>query len=200
MTTLQTIVAAALWVSVLGLLSLVLVLYRAVDRAYQRGEDHHQGGLLPGADAPPVEILTGHGIDFLAPPSRDRPYLLGFISSDCDDCRRLLGTLAETDVWEGPSVLVLVSGGTFDADVPEDRPIEIHPAAHPPDLQRGYGITSLPLVYVMRGETVLGVALASAPEEVAELIGEAHDVAARLDAAEAETPLFEVVPRGPQPA
>jgi hypothetical protein len=181
-TTQQTIVVAALWLAVAGLFALVLLLYRSVERAYAQADRHRQAGLLPGAEAPPVEILTGAGLDFLEPPSVDSPYLLGFVSGECDECKQLLDSLLDDDVLEIPATLVIVDRKDFDREVPDGAGVVVHPAAHPPDLDRGYGLTILPLVYVMRGWTVLAVATAFTAPQLEELFEQARATAAKLDA------------------
>jgi hypothetical protein len=173
MTTQQTIVIAIMWLLVAGLFVLVLLLYRSVDRAYGQASRIRQGGLLPGAEAPPVEILTGAGIDFLAPPAVDSEYLLGFVSGDCRECTELLMTLLDDDAPALPATLVIVDGKGFDVSVPDGSPIAIHPAAHPPDIQRGYGLTTLPMLYVMRNWTVLAVGTAVTEPQIAALMEEA---------------------------
>lgn len=183
MTTQQTIVVAVLWLAVGGLFGLVLLLYRSMERAYSKGDRVRQGGLLPGAEAPPIEILTGAGIDFLEPASVDTPYLLGFASGDCHECTQLLDTLLDDGVFEGHAALVLVDGKGFGRDVPRSSRVAVHPAAHPPDIQRGYGLTMLPVVYVMRQWTVLAVASAFTATQIQELVEEARTTAAQLDAA-----------------
>jgi hypothetical protein len=182
MTTQQSIVIAVMWMVVAGLFALVLLLYRSVERAYRQSSRGQQGGLLPGAEAPPVEILTGDGIEFLPPLATDRPYFLGFVNGDCDDCARLLDALLDGAGHSTRAALVLVDGRAFERPIPVDAPVEVHPAAHPPDIQRGYGVSVLPLVYVMRNRTVLAVGSPAAPEQVHELLEDARRIEAELDA------------------
>lgn len=174
MTTQQSIVVTVLWVGVGGLFCLVLLLYRAVDRAYRQDARSKQGGLLPGAETPPVEILTGAGIDFLDFPALESPYLLGFVSGGCDECLRLYDTLVAEPALSGSAALVIIDGQPFEREENGGGSVEIHVAAHPPDIQRAFGVTALPLVYIMRERMVLSVGVASTSSEIRTLVEEAR--------------------------
>ncbi|HEV2857702.1 MAG TPA: hypothetical protein VGW80_04790 [Solirubrobacterales bacterium] len=190
----QTIVAAVLWIVILGLLALVLLLYRHVDRAYSGSEFGRSMGLMPGVEVPPLEIMTNDGSSVLRLPGEgEDPYLLSFINAECGGCVALLETLGEERVFKGVAIAILVQPVPVGHPVPEAPPnVHLHGAASPADVRRHFGITFVPLVYVMRGTKVLAAGGGATEAELKELL-----VTARENEAEVMMPpeKIEVTPR-----
>lgn len=188
MTTVQTITAVVLWTVVLTLLLLVLLLYRQVERAYQSAGVGRGGGLLPGVEFPAIEIMTEAGQDFLQLPTDSEPYLVAFATPDCDGCITLLNTLAKRKAFEGVAIGVLID------PVPQGRPVPefpeglpIYGAASPLGIRRSFGITTVPLLYVMRERTVLASGTVLKDEEITRLLQEAERNEADLRAVGVDT-------------
>ena len=175
MTTGQTVVAATLWVVVLGLLALVLLLYRHVDRAYSANDFGKSAGLMPGVDVPPIEIMTNSGpMPLRTPKPEEGPYLLAFVNADCAGCAALLETLRKERVFKGTAIAIMVQPVPVGHPMHEAPPnVEMHGAASPADVRRHFGITFVPLVYIMRGTRVLASGGGATEGEVRELVATA---------------------------
>lgn len=189
MSTGQTVVAATLWVVVLALLALVLLLYRHVDRAYSgKSEFGRTLGLMPGVEVPPIEIVGEAGISVLRLPGEDEErYLLAFVSAECAGCVALLETLGKEQVFNGVAIAILVQPVPIGHPVPEAPPnVQMHGAASPADIRRHFGITLVPLVYVMRGAKVLAAGGGATEAEVKELLATANKNEAEMMTAAAE--------------
>jgi hypothetical protein len=175
MSTGQGLVVGVLWVMALGLLGLVLLLYRQVDRAYSGAGRAGGGGLKPGVEIQPIEILTESGdVDVLELPTQEDRYLLAFVSLDCAGCRMLVRTLADRRAFDGPALAVIVDG------VPKGKPVSDLPDGIPTyaafggsQLKRGFGVTVVPLLYVMRDRIVLASGTVTNEQELSRLLAEA---------------------------
>lgn len=188
MSTGQTVVAATLWVVVLALLALVLLLYRHVDRAYSRGGVGSSVGLMPGVEVPPIEIVGEDGISVLRlPEETEEPYLLAFVSAECAGCVSLLETLGKEQAFNGVAIAILIQPVPIGHPVPEPPPnVQMHGAAAPADIRRHFGITFVPLVYVMRGAKVLAGGGGATEAEVEQLLATASENEAEVMATGAE--------------
>jgi hypothetical protein len=199
-TSAQTIVIAVLWVAVLGLMALVLLLYRQVDRAYAGGRASKTGGLKPGVQLPEVTIISDDGVGALELPGGPEPSLLAFVSLDCDGCNALMKTLARRKAFNGTVMAVVVEGIPRGLPVPDLPPEVTTYAAHSgAQLRRALGITVVPLVYVLRGRTVLATGTVATDDEVRDLLETArkNDADLRDVALSAEgNALPDVVPVG----
>jgi len=194
MSTAQTIVAAALWVVVLGLLALVLLLYRHVDRAYSSSGFGKSMGLMPGVEVPPLEIMTNSGPSVLRLPGEEEGrYILSFVNAECAGCVALLETLGRERAFKGTAIAILVQPVPVGHGTPEAPPnVQMHGSASPVDVRRHFGITFVPLVYVMRGTKVLAAGGGATEAEVKELLvtakqNEAEVMASAADSIEVST-------------
>lgn len=77
MSTIEIIAFGSLWLTLLALALLLLLLYRQVERAYQRASREQASGLAPGVEVPELEILTATGIETFSLPVRRRPHAAG---------------------------------------------------------------------------------------------------------------------------
>lgn len=188
MSTAQTIVAAALWVVVLGLLALVLLLYRQVERAYSGSGFGKSMGLMPGVEVPPLEIMTKTGPSVLDLPGEEEGrYVLAFINAECAGCVALLETLGRERAFKGTAIVILIQPVPIGHGLPEAPPnVQMHGAASPVDVRRHFGITFVPLVYVMRGTKVLAAGGGATEAEVKELLVSAEENEAEVMASAAE--------------
>lgn len=189
MSTGQTVVAATLWVVVMALLALVLLLYRHVDRAYSgRSGFGRTAGLMPGVEVPPIEIVGEAGISVLRlPEESEERYLLAFVSAECAGCVSLLETLGKEQAFDGTAVAILIQPVPIGHPVPEAPPnVQMHGAASPADIRRHFGITFVPLVYVMRGLKVLAAGGGATEAELKELLVTASENEAEVMATGAE--------------
>lgn len=174
MTPLQTLAFSVLWLAVLTLAGLVLLLYRQVDKAYRESRDVQSAALLPGIEAPAIEVLDGPEIVPLRMPVEDSYYLMAFVSSSCGGCQQLMSELSKDPPKVGKVVVLLTEGPGF-PDLRDKLPssIEIHSLAHPPDVRQDYGVTVVPLVYALKGNTVLAAKSVSTIDGIHELMSEA---------------------------
>jgi hypothetical protein len=187
-TTGQTIVAATLWVVVFGLLALVLLLYRHVERAYGGSEFGRSAGLMPGVEVPSIEIMTNEGpAPLMLPDESEDRYLLAFVSADCAGCASLLDILGREEVFDGYAVAVLVQPVPAGHPMHEPPPnVRMHGAASPADIRRHFGISFVPLVYVMRGMRVLAAGGGATEAELKKLLVTARENEAEVMAQAAE--------------
>ncbi len=176
MTTSQSVVAGVLWIATLGLLALVLLNYRLIDRLYSGASLMKTGGLKPGVEIPPINVVTDHeggGAALLLPTNGER-YLVAFVSVDCDGCRALLSTLAARKEFSGFMAAVVVEGvpyGRRVAPLPEGVPIYV---AHAGDrVKRDFGVTVVPLLYVLREGKVLATGAVASEDELRKLLEQA---------------------------
>jgi hypothetical protein len=167
----------ALWLVFLVLAGLLLVLYRQVEKAYETAEIDDKGALLPGVEVPDVEVIADYGIAPLELPPDAGEVLLAITSASCSACSTLVKTLADDGVSSGRRV-VLVEGDSPAGLWGAPRNVEIWALAHPPDVIRHFGVTNVPLLYVLDGNVVQAVAVASERDEVVELVREGRRRAA----------------------
>lgn len=189
MTAGQTVVAATLWIVVLALMVLVLLLYRHVDHAYSgRSGFSRTAGLMPGVEVPPIEIVGKEGASVLRLPDVDEGrYLLAFVSAECAGCLSLLKILGEEKAFGGVAIAILVQPVPIGHPIPEVPPnVRMHGAASPADIRRHFGITFVPLVYVMSGPTVLAAGGGATEAELKELLLTARENEAEALANETE--------------
>jgi hypothetical protein len=167
MSAVEVVAFATLWIGFIGLAALVLVLYRQVEKAYAGAEAAGDTGLVPGSEIPEIEVLADVGEALLPLPDGDDPWLIAFVTTSCSACSTLLEELPRAEV-AGPKI-ALVSG--------EDTPhfgtvpgIRYEWLAHPPDVVQSFGVVNVPMVYVVRGTTVLASGVASTTAAVDELL------------------------------
>ncbi len=184
MSTAETVSAVVLWLIAAGVLALLLLLYRQVDRAYGSNSSNRATALVPGVELPDVEIMTSEGPGFLELPAGSEPTLLTFLSSDCDRCSVLERTLLAENAFEGEVNCLFIDAqpsGEPEVRRPEDtESVHFHSAAYPPDLPKKFGLNSVPLVYVLDGKTVLAADSAATESELVELVEKARKKQAEL--------------------
>jgi hypothetical protein len=155
MSSVEMVVFGALWLVLAVLAALVLLLYRQVEKAYRTTTGLENVGLPPGVEAPDVEVMTKDGVMRLTFPSEPDLTMLAFLTPTCSDCLKLVDVLKENHLFPG-QILGLVSGeGRGEITDGEDGKFRALWVAHPPDVMRSYGVTTTPLVYILRGRTVL---------------------------------------------
>jgi hypothetical protein len=180
MSPLELIAFGGLWTIACVLCALVLLLYRQVEKAYRHQGQTQAGGLLPGVEAPDIEILTSNGNEPLRLPQDHRLALLAFMTTQCDACSKFLPVLADDSATDA-EVIVLMSGGrAADVVIPESPRVDVLWLAHPPDAVHRYGASVAPFVYVLRGRTVLASKTISSREALAQLLDEAAENERRL--------------------
>lgn len=179
MSALETTAFGVLWLIAIILAALLLTLYRQVDKAY-RHQDLESAGLLPGVEAPALDILTDSGIEPLELPTDGALTWIAFLTTTCDACTRLIPLLANDAVTDLP-VIALMSGEKHsDTVIPTSARVHTHWLAHPPDAVKRYGAAVAPFVYVLRGRTVLASRSVSTESGLAKLLNEALEHEARL--------------------
>lgn len=190
----ELVAFGSLWAVLIALGALVLMLYRQIDRAYQSQAQSLAGGLLPGVDAPEIEVLGAKSEEPLRFPKDDEFAVFAFVSVGCDACIQLLKVLRDKEVFQGRAV-GLVNGQTSRQFGILEKQMELRWLAHPPDIVRNYGVTATPTVYVIRGRTVLASKVVSTKAGLTNLLDEAVAVATKLDnAARLEKNATHIVP------
>jgi hypothetical protein len=171
----QFTVFGALWVALAILTTLVLVLYRQVEKAYAATTAEESTGLAPGARAPDIEVLTAGGIGLLEFPSPRELGLLAFLTTTCEDCVDLVRLIKEERPFPG-RVIGLVTGEDHgEITRSEDGSFEPYWVAHPADVVRSYGVSLTPLVYVVRGRTILASGVVRSRPGLLRLLREAEN-------------------------
>jgi hypothetical protein len=89
----QTLAFGILWLSVVVLGTLVLVLYREVERAYSISPVRQSGGLLAGVALPDLDIVEDAEVLLLPGLRSSGRFLLLFIKQSCDRREELLKLL-----------------------------------------------------------------------------------------------------------
>ena len=194
MSSIEMVVFGALWAIAFVMGALLLLLYRQVEKAYRQDLQEQSGGLLPGVEAPPLEVLNDEGNVPLQLPYPGELALVAFMTTTCDACTKLLPILADDRVTDA-RVLTLMSGGrAADVEIPDNPRVEVLWLAHPPDATRRYGASIAPFVYVLRGRTVLASKTVSTREGVADLREDARANEERLHDESAREPVEDAVP------
>ena len=158
MSGIESLTFGGLWAIVLVVIFLLLLLYRQVDRAYRDAGVGHAAALAPGTEAPPIDVLDEAETVRLDPGSSSELTLLAFVSTECASCRALMDELTSPRREDGfaGAIDVLVSGEGFSELLRIKQPaFRVFWVAHPPDVVRAYGVTRVPLGYVLRGRTVV---------------------------------------------
>jgi hypothetical protein len=176
MSGIELVAFGVLWAVLVGLAALVLVLYRQVERAYAASARGAPGGLSPGTEAPGLEVLQGTEIVEWHVPDDDRIRVLAFVTTTCEACVRLLRALTDLERREGVQPVVLVQGEAQGEMAALMRELETVWIAHPPEVVTNYGITIYPLVYVVRGRTVLASRSVASRGDLSKLVTEAQGV------------------------
>jgi hypothetical protein len=185
MSGLEIAVFTALWVVLLGLATLVLALYRLVDRAYRLGATA-DAALAPGSQAPEIEVLRADGSVMAIDPT-DEPgrLILAFVRSGCEACTELMEELPVDGL--GANAIALVNGEGFSEYANGDRGLRTLWLAHPPNVIRDYGVTVAPLVFVLKDGVVLAAKSISTRPEFERLVeaadGMERELAGGLSAA-----------------
>lgn len=177
-----------LWLLALLLGGLLLVLYRQVDKAYGQRDASHAGGLLPGVDAPGLEVLTANGSEPLQLPETDERVILAFMTTTCPACSTLTPILADDSFTDIPVIALMSGEENKGAVIPDSSRFQTLWLAHPPDAAHRYGATVAPFVYVLRGRTVLASKAASSKGAIAQLLEEASQNEQRLSTQPAGEP------------
>jgi hypothetical protein len=167
----ETIAYAVLWIILFALALLVLVLYRQVEKAYRRSGQIQAAGLVPGTVAPDLEILTDDGIAPLEVSPDGQYSIFAFITTACESCARLVKEL-RAGVSGADRVVFLASGETREYFGADDG-VEIQWVAHPGSAVRDWVVSVVPLVYVLKGQTVLRSGTASTRADVEALVAAA---------------------------
>lgn len=172
MSPVEVVAFGTLWFAFIGVAALVLLLYRQVEHAYSSASGADIGGLPSGVDAPDIEVLR-EGSE--APLGFGGPgmLLLAFVSSSCESCQQLLTTLKDQAPFGG-RIVGLVNGETTRELRELSGELELEWLAHPPDVMRSYGVSVVPMVYIIYGRTVLASGTVATASGVADLVLEAE--------------------------
>lgn len=173
MTELQAAVVSVLWLVGLVIMGLLLLVYRQLDRAYG-APSVSPGVLLPvGAVAPAVEVIDEHGKDGLGWLEYRQPTewsVLIFVDPECQACLRLLEVIHENK-FDVDRFLVVASAGEIPKElVPSERNVQWYGMTHPGNVRRDFGVHATPVVYVLKGATVLAARSVSTKAALEELL------------------------------
>lgn len=173
MSPLETLAFGALWLALLLLAGLLFIVYRQIEKAYNAANSPAAGGLPAGVLAPDVEVLDDSDSERpLVFADEDSRSLLAFVTPDCAACKSVLEMLQDTPPFEGPMVALV--NGERGKDFPGSRgSLQVLALAHPPDVVRSYGVSSVPLVYALRGRTILASKVLASRSGLEQLLAEA---------------------------
>jgi hypothetical protein len=150
----ETAIIIALWIVLAALALLVLVLYRQLEKAYLRQQRPVDAGLAAGTEAPEIAVVSGRSAGPLELPADGSMSLLVFVTTACPACAKLMPLL--TDGAIGVPAIVLISGEGFheyaDLETPTFR---AHWLVNLADADHLYGVSVVPTIYVLRGQTIL---------------------------------------------
>lgn len=180
MTSIQTLAYITLWLVFMALAGLLLLLYRQVEKAYQESVGGEASGLLAGVHAPDIEVSWEKQDQPLQFPGDETLAVLAFVSTDCEACTKLVRALDRRLDFDGP--LIGLVNGERNAQFPPKglSRVELRWLAHPPDVIRSYGASTVPMVYVIRGRTVLASKVVATTSGVERLLDEARDYEAAV--------------------
>ena len=149
---LETTVWIVLWVLVLVIVALVALLYRQLEKVYAT-DSPAQSTLPTGAAAQPIEVADdGH---IVSQTFNAKTQLFAFVSTTCSTCLdfvREFRRYAETG-----NGLMLVIGEKTPEFARALGDTTASWVAHPPDVERVYGLTGYPTVYLVEDGIVAGV-------------------------------------------
>jgi len=174
--TLEMFGFTVVWLALLTLAALLFLLYRLVERAYEFHGSGAATGLLAGVRVPDIEILSADDLERpLRFPSHEDIWLLAFVTTECDACRRLIRTL--DGMRDSQTEAIALVNGEATSDFPRggNPRLKVLWLSHPADATRGYGVTSVPFVYALRGRTVLASTTAATAAEVEALLRQAEE-------------------------
>jgi hypothetical protein len=147
----------AQWVLLLGLGSLLVVLYRQLGRLLSQKHDHAELGPPVGSQAAPIRYaVVPDGSHERIAPGDGRPALIAFVDPTCPACEQLVGSLGELQSageLAGRQVLLLISdppgylaiSPAFQAtSLPVGRPLSTAEVS-------GYRATGTPLLVAVDG-------------------------------------------------
>lgn len=175
MNSIQTVAYLLLWVLAVGLAGLVLLLYRQVERAYEDSLGTQGSGMLAGVEVPDIEVSLDKKDQPFQFPTNNELSLLAFLSTECDACVKLIKALDHDVEFDG-SVVGMVSGERNTEFPPTDLTrVRLLWLSHPPDVIRSFGASAVPMVYVLRGRTVLASKLVATAAGVRRLLAEASE-------------------------
>lgn len=180
MTPIETIAFATLWLVLLCLAGLVLILYRQVEKAYQRSAAV-ANPLPPGTQAPPIDVLADGGGRELELPA-DGLTLLVFVTTTCPACEDLLHRLTLVRESLPGRTVVLVTGEGFEEFFARSTSeLSVLGVAHPADVSDGYRVSMVPMLYLLDGRTVLGASTDGSTEGLESLLATANSVSPTAD-------------------
>jgi hypothetical protein len=130
-------------------------------------------GLMAGVRAPDIEVTFDKRDQPFPFPEPDRRARLAFVSSECESCAKLLIAVERQVDFDGP-VYGLVAGERSAQFPPAGlQQIQLLWLAHPPDVVRSFGASTVPMVYVLRGRTVLASKVVATAAGVERLLAQA---------------------------
>jgi hypothetical protein len=178
MSTIEIIAFGTLWFVIVMLALLLLLLYRQVERAYERAALGQAAGLPPGTEAPEIEVLTADGTETFGFPDDEELALLAFVSSDCAACDRLLEALRLGVPQVNRTVIAARSeseDGERFANLP--APLEVIWPAYPGSILHDYGVRVVPLCYLSRRNRVVASGAPSSRTELDDLVASSNSEA-----------------------
>jgi len=176
-----TAVLLALMGIVIALGWLVLLLYRAVDRAYKQN-DSPSPGLEPGAEFPSLEVVADEGLQLLdlSVVAAESISLVLFANGTCETCQNMLSKGFPAELSDTPVTILVTQGDSFlDMAVTMDSPnMTVQYLADPADAWHLARVDQVPFVYVLRDGRVVKGGLVTSFTEVVDAVFDARKIMA----------------------
>jgi hypothetical protein len=174
MSTLQTTVYFALWITLVSLGGLVVILYRQVDKAYLRS-GAVATALPVGATAPELPVISEAGMQPLPFFAESQLGALAFLTTTCSGCHDTAKLLASGVLGDVP--VAAVYSGEGSADFLEDQTDRFRKywLTSDGDATERYNVSVVPTVYMLRGRTIVAASSDGSREGLEKLLHAASE-------------------------
>lgn len=170
-------ILTALFAIVVALGWLVLLLYRAVDRAYT-SKDGPSPGLEYGSDFPAFEIVGDEGLRPLAPSnvSADSISAVLFASNTCETCRAMFSAGLPPELSDVPITVLVTQGDSFRyiEAIGELSNVTVEYLADPADAWHLASVDQIPFLYVLHRQKVMEGGLVTSFNDVTDTVFQAR--------------------------
>lgn len=182
MTELQTVVVLSLWLAMAGLASLVLVLYKQVDRLYGAGGGGGSQPLEAGTEAPEIRIVSTSGQDTpLEAPEGQDIYLVVFLMQSCSSCIQLVRSVKLSPHLLGKVIGLLIGETTGEFAMKRVAPMTLFSLTDPGQVVRTYAVSQTPMTYAISNGVILGGRHSPTVRDLEDILREAEDAVAKAD-------------------
>lgn len=160
---------------------LVILLYRAVDRAYKQ-TDSPSPGLEPGSEFPSLEVVADEGLQplDLSAVSAESISLVLFANGTCETCQNMFSAGFPAELSDTPVTILVTQGDSFHdmAVAMDSSSLTVEYLADPADAWHLARVDQVPFLYVLREGRVVKGGLVTSFGEVVAAVSDARKIMA----------------------